>query len=249
MKGKKGKIHQAFLAVIQKVEESKEEDVATKYKGKSDLGVSHLWREDLPKEIEVVLKEFEDIFPKDLPPGFPLIRKGHEFKIDLEDDTPPVHRPIYKLSPLELEEARKQIEYMLEHGFIRPSESPYGGPILFAPKEDGSLRFCIDYRWLNKKTVKNGYPLPLPEEMFGRLGGATVFNKIELKSGYWQMLIRLGDIQKTAFKTWWGLYEYLMMPFGVTNAPAQFMGMMNNLLGEYLDRFVLIFLDDILVYS
>ena len=142
---RKGKIDQAFLGVIQKVKESKEEDVATKYKGKSDLGVSRLWRKDLPKEIEAVLKAFEEIFPKDLPLGLPPIHKGHEFKIDLEDDTPPVHRPIYKLSPLELEEARKQIEYMLEHGFIRPSESPYGVPVLFAPKKDGGLRFCIDY--------------------------------------------------------------------------------------------------------
>ena len=143
---RKGKIDQAFLGVIRKVEESKEEAVATKDKRKSDIGISHLWQEDLPKEIEAVLKEFEDIFPKDLPPGLPPIRKGHEFKIDLEDDTPPVHRPIYKLSLLELEEARKQIEYMLEHGFIRPSESPYGTPVLFAPKKDGGLRFCIDYR-------------------------------------------------------------------------------------------------------
>ena len=182
---RKGKIDQVFLGVIQKVEESKEEDVATKYKGKSDLGVSHLWREDLPKEIEAVLKEFEDIFPKGLPPGLPPIRKGHEFKIDLEDNTPPVHRPIYKLSPLELEEARKQIEYMLEHGFIRPSEPPYGAPILFVAKKNGGLCFCIDCRWLNKKTVKTRYPLPLPEEMFDRLGGATVFNKIDLNSGYW----------------------------------------------------------------
>ena len=246
---RKGKIDQAFLGVIKKVEESKEQDVATKYKGKSDLGVSHLWREDLPKEIEAALKGFENIFPKDLPPGLSQRHKGHEFKIDLEDDTPPLHRPIYKLSPLELKEARKQIEYMLEHGFIRPSESPYGALVLFAPKTDGGLRFCIDYRWLNNKTVKNKYPLPLPKEMFDRLGGATVFSKIDLKLGYWQMPIRPRDIQKTAFKTRWRLYEYLVMPFGVTNAPAKFMGMMNDLLGEYLDRFILIFLDDILVYS
>ena len=223
--------------------------MAMKYKGKSDLGVSHLWREDLPKEIEADLKEFEDIFPKDLLPGLPPMCKGHEFKINLEDDTPLVHRPIYKLRPLELEEARKQIEYMLEHGFIRPSESPYGAPVLFAPKKDGGLCFSIDYQWLNKKTVKNRYQLPLPEEMFDQLGGAIVFSKIDLKLGYWQMPIRPGDIQKTAFKIWWKLYEYLVMPFGVTNPPAQFMGMMNDLLGEYLDRFVLIFLDDILVYS
>ena len=109
--------------------------------------------------------------------------------------------------------------------------------------------FCIDYRWLNKKTVKNRYPLPLPEEMFDRLGNAKVFSKIDLKSGYWQIPVRPRDVHKTAFKTWWGLYEYLVMPFGLTNAPAQFMSMMNDLLGDYLDRFVLIFLDDILIYS
>ena len=172
------------------------------------------------KKLRQILKEFEDIFPKDLPPSLPPIRKGHEFKIDLEDDTPLIHQPIYKLSPLEMEEARKQIEYMLEHGLIRPSESPYGAPVLFAPKKDGDLRFCIDYRWLNKKTVKNKYPLPLPEEMFDWLGGATVFSKVDLKWGYWQMPIGPRDIQKTAFKTRWGLYEYLVMPFSVTNAPV-----------------------------
>ena len=174
---------------------------------------------------------------------------GHEFRIDLEDDTPPVHRPLYKLSPLELEEVHKQIQYMLEHGFIRPSDSPYGAPVLFAPKKDGGLRFCIDYRWLNKRTVRNWYPLPLPEEMLNRLGGAKVFSKIDLKSGYWQMPIREQDIPKTAFRTRWGLYEFLVMPFGVTNAPSQFMHMINDVLARYLDVFVLVFLDDILVYS
>ena len=138
---------------------------------------------------------------------------------------------------------------MLEYRFIRPSDSPYGAPVLFAPKKDGGLRFCIDYRWLNKKTVKNRYPLPLPVEMFDRLGNAKVFSKIDLKSGYWHILDRPGDVQKTTFKMRWGIFGYLVMPFGLTNAPAQFMNMMNDLLGNYLDRFVLIFLDDILVYS
>ena len=193
---RKGNIDQAFLRVIQKVKESNEEDVAAKYKGKSNLSATHLWREDLPKEIEAVLKEFEDIFPKDLPLELPLIRKGHEFKIDLEDNTPPGHRPTNKLSPLELQKARKQIEYVLEHDFIRPSKSPYGAPVLFIPKKDGGLRFCIDNRWLNKKTVKNRYPLPLPEEMFDRLGYATKFSKIGLKSGYWQMPIRPGTFKR-----------------------------------------------------
>ena len=138
---------------------------------------------------------------------------------------------------------------MLEHGFIRPSDSPYGAPVLFTLKKDGGLCFCIDYRWLNKKTVKNRYPLPLPEEMFDWLGNAKVFSKIDLKSGYWQIPVRPGDVHRTAFKTRWGLYEYLVMPFGLTNAPVQFMSIMNDLLGDYLDRFVLIFLDDILIYS
>ena len=160
-----------------------------------------------------------------------------------------MHQSLYKLSPLELEEARKHIEYMLKHGFIRSSNSPYGAPVLFAPKKDGGLWFCIDYRWLNKKTVKNRYPLPLPEEMFDRLGNTKVFSKIDLKSAYWQIPVRPGDVQKTAFKTRWGLFEYLVMPFGLNNAPTQFMNMMNDLLGDYLDRFVLIFLDDILVHS
>ena len=108
---------------------------------------------------------------------------GHELKIDFEDDTPPIHKPLYKLSSLELEEAHKQIQYMLKHGFICPSDSPYGAPVLLAPKKDGSLRFCIDYRWLNKRTVRNRYPLPLLEEMLDHLGGAKVFSRIDLKLG------------------------------------------------------------------
>ena len=177
------------------------------------------------------------------------MHKGHEFRIDLEDDTPPVHRPIHKLSPPELEECRKQLQYLMDKGFIRPSDSPYGAPILFVPKQDGGLRFCIDYRWLNKKTIKNRYLLPLPEEMFDRLGGTKIFSKLDLKSGYWQMPMRQEDIKKTAFKTRYGLYESLVVPFGVTNAPTQLMNLMNDLLQDYLDEFILVFLDDILIYS
>ena len=177
------------------------------------------------------------------------MREGHELKIHVEDEVPPVHRPLYKMSSLELEEAKKQIEGMLEHGFIRPSDSPYGAPVLFVPKKDGSLRFCIDYHWLNKKTVKKRYPLLLPKGLFNRLESAKVFRKIDLRSWYWQMPVRLEDVHKTAFKMRWGLYEFLVMPCGVTNAPAQFMNIMNDLLGEYLDKFVLVFLDDILIYS
>ena len=136
------------------------------------------WDQALPSQICAVLEEFHDVFPQDLPLGLSPVRQGHEFRIDLEDDVPPVHRPLYKMSPLELEEAKNQIESMIEHGFVRPSDSPYGAPVLFVPKKDGSLRFCNDYRWLNKKTVKNRYPLPLPEELFDRLGSARVFSKL-----------------------------------------------------------------------
>ena len=137
---KRKQLDNASLGFVQMV---KEENVPKNYKGKSDLGSVNLWREDLPL-------------------GLPPICKGHEFKIELEDDAPPVHRPLGNLSPLELAEAKKQIEYMLEHGFNRPSDSPYGTPVLFAPQKNGRLRFCIDYRSLNKKTGKNRYPLPLP---------------------------------------------------------------------------------------
>ena len=243
---KRKEVERAFLGIIRLVEEESKgmdapEESTTTQKPK--------WDRALPSSIRAVLEEYDDVFPQDLPLGLPPVREGHEFKIDLEDEVPPVHRPLYKMSPLELEEAKKQIESMLEHGFIRPSDSPYGAPVLFVPKKDGSLRFCIDYRWLNKKTVKNRYPLPLPEELFDRLGSAKVFSKIDLRSGYWQMPVKPRDVHKTAFKTRWGLYKFLVMPFGVTNAPAQFMNMMNALLGEYLDKFVLVFLDDVLIYS
>ena len=137
---------------------------------------------------------------------------------------------------------------MLEHSYIRLSISPYGAPVLFAPKRDGCLHLCIDYRWLNKKTIKNQYPLPLPEELVDRLGGATIYSSINLRSGYWQVLLQKEDIPKIAFKTRWGLYKLPVVPFGVSNALAQFMNLMNDVLANYLDNFVIIFLDAILIY-
>ena len=240
----------AYLGVIRLVK-AEEREVVPVVPEKNETGqeVEKTFHADMPTSVRDVLHEFKDVFPTDLPPGLPPVRKGHEFRIDLEDETAPVHKPIYKLSPLELEEARKQIDYMLEHGYIRPSDSPYGSLVLFVPKKDGGLRFCIDYRWLNKKTIRNRYPLPLPEELFDRLGGSQVFSKIDLRSGYWQVRLRKEDIPKTAFKTRWGLYEFLVVPFGVTNAPAQFMNMMNDVLADFLDRFVVVFLDDLLIYS
>ena len=206
------------------------------------------YHKDMPEEIKAVLQEYKDIFPTDLPLGLLLVRMGHEFKIELEDDTPPIHRPIYKLGSLELEGAKKQIHCMLEHGYIQPSISPYGAPVLFAPKKDGGLQFCVDYHWLNKKTIKNRYPLPLPKELFDHLGGVTIYSSIDLRSGYWQVQLRKEDILKTTFRTRWGLYELLIIPFGVLNASAQFINLMNDVLANYLDDSIIVFLDDILVY-
>ena len=141
----------------------------------------------MPEIIKEVLNDYKDLFPQDLPSGLPPKWKTHGFRIDLENDTPLIHRTLYRLSPLELKEAQRQIQMMLERGFIRPSDSPYGALVLFALKKDGGLQFCIDYRWLNKRTIRNQYPLPLLEEMLDSLGGAKVFNKIDLRLGYWQM--------------------------------------------------------------
>ena len=148
-----------------------------------------------------------------------------------------------------MEELRRQVELLLEQGWIRPSSSPYGAPILFIPKKDGKWRMCIDYRALNKITIKNRYPLPKVEELMDRLHGARYFTKIDLYSGYHQIRVRESDIQKTAFVTRYGAFEYLVMPFGLCNAPATFQRMMTTILRDGLDRFVLVFLDDILIYS
>ena len=149
----------------------------------------------------------------------------------------------------DLEEVKKQIKELLEKGYIRPSSSPWGAPVLLVEKKDGTLRMCVDYRSLNEVTIKNKYPLPMINDLFDQLEGASVFSKIDLRSGYHQLKIREKDIPKTAFTTRYGLYEYTVMSFGLTNAPAYFMSMMNKVFMEFLDKFVVVFIDDILIYS
>ena len=161
----------------------------------------------------------------------------------------PPHKSPYRLSTTELDKLKRQIDVLLEQGWIRPSSSPYGAPILFIPKKDGKWRMCIDYRALNKITVKNRYPLPKGEELMDRLHGARYFTKIDLASGYHQIRVRESDIHKTAFVSRYGSYEYLVMPFGLCNAPATFQRIINTVLREGLDQYVLVFLDDILIYS
>ena len=172
-----------------------------------------------------------------------------EFRIDLVPGAAPVAKAPYRLAPPEMKELFEQLQELLGKEFIRPSSSPWGAPTLFVKKEDGSQRMCIDYRELNKLTVKNRYPLPRIDDLFDQLQGASWFSKIDLRSGYHQMRVREADIEKTAFRTRYGHYEFVVMPFGLTNAPAAFMDLMNRVCGPMLDRSVIVFIDDILVYS
>src|SRR5581483_11393186 len=197
-------------------------------------------------EVPVVI-EYPDVFPEDLP-GLPPDRQI-EFGIDLMPGSAPIARAPYRLAPPDLQELSDQLQELSGKGFIRPSSSPWGAPILFVKKKDGSHRMCIDYRGLNKVTIKNRYPLPRIDDLFDQLQGASWFSKIDLRSGYHQLKVKEADVHKTAFRTRYGHYEFLVMPFGLTNAPAAFMDLMNRVCRPMLDRSVIVFIDDILVYS
>ncbi|GJX55507.1 putative reverse transcriptase domain-containing protein [Tanacetum coccineum] len=198
--------------------------------------------EDVP-----IVRDFLEVFPEDLP-GLPPTRQV-EFQIDLMPGAAPVARAPYRLAPSEMKELSEQLQELSDKGFIRPSSSPWGAPVLFVKKKDGSFRMCIDYRELNKLTVKNRYPLPRIDDLFDQLQGSSVYSKIDLRSGYHQLRVREEDIPKTAFRTRYGHYEFQVMPFGLTNAPAVFMDLMNRVCKPYLDKFVIVFIDDILIYS
>ncbi|GKD43255.1 putative reverse transcriptase domain-containing protein [Tanacetum coccineum] len=214
------------------------------------LFVAHVTEKE-PKEKRLedvpVIRDFPEVFPDDLP-GLPPPRQV-EFKIELVPGAAPVARAPYRLAPSEMKELANQLQELSEKGFIRPSSSPWGAPVLFVKKKDGSFRMCIDYRELNKLTVKNRYPLPRIDDLFDQLQGSSVYSKIDLRSGYHQLRIREEDIPITAFWTRYGHYEFQVMPFGLTNAPAVFMDLMNRVCKPYLDKFVIVFIDDILIYS
>ncbi|GJQ97434.1 putative reverse transcriptase domain-containing protein [Tanacetum coccineum] len=198
------------------------------------------------KDVPIV-RDFPEVFPEDLP-GLPPARPV-EFQIDLIPGAAPVARAPYRLAPSEMKELSEQLQELSDKGFIRPSSSPWGAPVLFVKKKDGSFRMCIDYRELNKLTVKNRYPLPRIDDLFDQLQGSSIYSKIDLRSGYHQLRVREQDIPKTAFRTRYGHYEFQVMPFGLTNAPAVFMDLMNRVCKPYLDKFVIVFIDDILIYS
>jgi hypothetical protein len=216
----------AFLAFVVEATEKKEE---------KNL-------QDIP-----VVQEFPDVFSTEFS-GLPPEREV-EFGIECIPGTGPISKAPYRMAPAELKELKVQLQELLDKGFIRPSSSPWGAPVLFVKKKDGTLRMCIDYRELNKVTIKNKYPLPRIDDLLDQLQGASVFSKIDLRSGYHQVRVKEGDIPKTAFRTRYGHYEFLVMSFGLTNAPAVFMNTMNRVFHDYLDQFIVVFIDDILIYS
>ena len=191
--------------------------------------------------------EYVDVFPDELL-GLPPQRVVG-FGIELHSSTSPISMTPHRMTSVELQELRVQLQELLDKGFIRPSTSPWGASVLFAKKKDKTLRLCIDYRQLNRVTIKNRYPLLRIDDLFDQLRGARVYSKIDLRTGYHQLRVREIDIPKTAFRTRYGHFEFRVMPFGLTNAPAAFMDLMHRVFQSYLDQFVVVFVDDILIYS
>ncbi|GKC73947.1 putative reverse transcriptase domain-containing protein, partial [Tanacetum coccineum] len=181
-------------------------------------------------------------------PGLPPTRQV-EFQIDLVPGVAPVARAPYRLAPSELQELSTQLQELSDKGFIKPSSSPWGALVLFVKKKDGYFRMCIEYRELNKLTVKNQHPLLRIDDLFDQLQGLSVYSKIDLRSSYHQLRVRDEDILKLAFRTRYGHYEFQVMPFGLTNIQAIFMDLMNRVCKSYLDKFMIVFIDDILIYS
>jgi hypothetical protein len=194
-----------------------------------------------------VIQEFLDVFLDDLP-GMPPER-AIVFKVELQPGTAPIAKAPYKMSPVKLKELKIQLQVLLDKGYIHPSISPWGCSALFVEKKDKELRLCVDYCLLNAVTIKNKYPLPRIDILFDQLAGAQVFSKIDLRSGYHQINIRAEDIPKTTFTTRYGFFEYLVMSLGLMNAPAHFMYLMNFVFMPELDKFIMVFIDNILIYS
>ncbi|GJP41219.1 hypothetical protein CLOM_g889 [Closterium sp. NIES-68] len=204
--------------------------------------------EAVPPDLAKLIRKYPEIFPDDLPAGLPPSRP-EDHRIELEPGAQPTVQRQFRLSQPELEELQQQLDYLLTKGFIRPSTSPYAAPILFTPKKDGGFRMCIDYRALNLITIKSRYPIPRADDLLDQLRGAKFFSKIDLRGGYHQIRVAAEDCHKTAFRTRYSSYEYLVMPFGLTNAPSTFQMTMNGVFRELLDKCVIIYLDDILIYS
>ena len=194
-----------------------------------------------------VVYEHDDVFPDELP-GFPPLRDV-DFLIELHPGTSPISMTSHRMALVELQELKVHIQELLGKSFIRSSTSPWGAPVLFAKKKDKTLRLYINYRQLNRVTIKNRYPLPRIDNLFDLLRAPRVYSKIDLRTSYHQLRVREADIPKTVFRTRYGHFEFTVMPFRLTNAPTAFMDLMNRVFQPYLDQFMVVFVDDILIYS
>jgi hypothetical protein len=213
---------------------------------KGDANRAKVNQLDASQGFEVpVVNEFPDVFPEELP-GMPPDR-DIKFVIELKPGTTPINKTPYRMATLELAELKEHIKELLEKEFIRPTSSPWGAPMIFVLKKDGTQRLRLDYHALNEVAIKNNYLLRRIDDLFDQLCGACVFSKINLRSAYHQLKIRECDIPKNAFISRYGLYEYTVMSFGLTNAPTYFMYLVNKIFMEYLDKFVVVFIDDILI--
>lgn len=208
--------------------------------------ITAVHEEIIPDGVQKLLEVYHDVFqtPTELPPPRPF-----DHRIQLLPGSQPINIRPYRYSPVQKDEIEKQLKEILSSGIIKPSSSPYASPVLLVRKKDGTWRFFVDYRHLNAQTIKNKHPMPVVDELIDELAGAQWFSKLDFRAGYHQICIEPGDTYKTAFKTHNGLFEFLVMPFGLTNAPAIFQGIMNWIFATLLRKGVLVFMDDIMVYS
>lgn len=203
-------------------------------------------KEDITESIQSVMDQYYELFqePKTLPPS-----RVYDHAIPIHPEAMPVNNRPYRYSPQHKTEIERQVKELLEAGLIEQSTSPFASPVLLVQKKDGTWRFCVDYRCLNVITIKNKFPMPIIEEILDELAGAKYFTKLDMRSRYHQVRMKIGDEYKTTFKTHHGHYQFKVMPFGLTNAPSTFQCLMNELLQPFLRKFVMVFLDDILIYS